>query len=215
MCCNDVNIFLSPYDVLRLKNALGINSQVFISRYTVSPFHKDQSIPVIALKMNEDTRNCPFVSDTGCQVYQDRPWACRMYPLNEDEAGTFLVSDSYCNGHKESDKWSFDEWRKNQQLLNYDENNAAFRKLLSNSKLQQIIVRDPRKLDMLFMVFYNIDKFRLFIFKSSFLDRFIIDQKTIEAIREDDAQLLNFGIKWLNFSFFGEPFFEINKGYNS
>ena len=33
-CCSDVNIFLTPYDVLRLKNRLGISSQEFLDKYT-------------------------------------------------------------------------------------------------------------------------------------------------------------------------------------
>ncbi len=34
-CCRDVNIFLSPYDILRLKNRLAMPSGDFIERYTV------------------------------------------------------------------------------------------------------------------------------------------------------------------------------------
>ena len=32
-CCRDVNIFLSPYDVLRLKNALNCTSGTFLDKY--------------------------------------------------------------------------------------------------------------------------------------------------------------------------------------
>lgn len=82
-CCSDVNIFLTPYDVLRLKNRLGITSQEFIDLYTVFPVEKHLQYPVLVLKLREDeTKNCHFVNpDTGCTVYEDRPWACRMYPV--------------------------------------------------------------------------------------------------------------------------------------
>ena len=33
-CCGDVNIFLSPYDVLRLKNQLGMSSGDFLDKHT-------------------------------------------------------------------------------------------------------------------------------------------------------------------------------------
>jgi Fe-S-cluster containining protein len=81
-CCGDVNIFLTPYDVLRLKNALGLSSEDFLAQYTLLPFHPGQMLPVVMLRMREDEgKRCPFVTEQGCGVYADRPWACRMYPL--------------------------------------------------------------------------------------------------------------------------------------
>lgn len=35
-CCRDITIFLTPYDILRLKNGLGISSQKFLRNYTLS-----------------------------------------------------------------------------------------------------------------------------------------------------------------------------------
>jgi Fe-S-cluster containining protein len=50
---------------------------------------------MVVLKMNEDNdKRCSFVSETGCRVYNDRPWPCRMYPLNMNDDGTFsLIAD--------------------------------------------------------------------------------------------------------------------------
>ncbi|HKJ01944.1 MAG TPA: hypothetical protein VJ997_05800, partial [Longimicrobiales bacterium] len=39
-CCHDVNVFLTPYDVMRLKNRLGIKSGEFLDRYTLAPVQK-------------------------------------------------------------------------------------------------------------------------------------------------------------------------------
>ena len=50
---------------------------------------------------------------------------------------------------------------------------------------------------MFFLVSYNIDKFKKFIFESSFLDRYKIDDETIKKIKEDEIARLEFGIKWL------------------
>jgi uncharacterized protein len=81
-CCGDVNIFLTPYDIIRLKKSLNITSGEFLRKYTLCPFDKNLKYPVILLKMEEDEKNrCPFVGDDGCRVYPDRPWSCRMYPL--------------------------------------------------------------------------------------------------------------------------------------
>ncbi len=99
-CCQDVTIVLTPYDILRLKNRLGITSEDFIDQYTLPLTKPDSGLPVFILKMGEDPdKRCPFVtSDQGCAVYSERPWACRMYPLDtrEGEEGDeeyFITAD--------------------------------------------------------------------------------------------------------------------------
>ena len=36
-CCGDVNIFLSPYDVLRMKKRLGMTSSDFLEKHALMP----------------------------------------------------------------------------------------------------------------------------------------------------------------------------------
>jgi len=80
-CCNDINIFLTPYDVLRMRKAIGLPSKEFLKRYTIALLGND-GLPLVVLKMMEDEKkSCPFVTLDGCSIYQDRPWSCRMYPL--------------------------------------------------------------------------------------------------------------------------------------
>jgi hypothetical protein len=55
------------------------------------------------------------------------------------------------------------------------------------------------------MATYNLDKFREFIFESSFLDRFEVEEDLVNAIRENDEALLGFGFRWLKHCLFGEP----------
>ncbi|MGD9134326.1 MAG: hypothetical protein PVF78_11800, partial [Desulfobacterales bacterium] len=52
-CCRDITIFLTPYDVLRMKNALQISSSDFLAKYTTTLIG-DIGLPVVALKMLED-----------------------------------------------------------------------------------------------------------------------------------------------------------------
>ena len=54
------------------------------------------------------------------------------------------------------------------------------------------------------MVFYNLDKFRDFVFNSTFLKRFEIATHTIDNIKNDDIKLMEFGVDWLKFCLFGE-----------
>ena len=81
-CCSDVNIFLSPYDILRLRKRLGISSTEFLEKYTLLPVQEDMTTPVVLLRMREnEAKSCPFLTENGCGVYTDRPWPCRMYPV--------------------------------------------------------------------------------------------------------------------------------------
>jgi hypothetical protein len=66
-------------------------------------------------------------------------------------------------------------------------------------------------MEMYYMVCYNLDKFRRFLFESTFFDRFEIDEARREAMRNDDVELLKFGFEWLKFSLFGEKIMKIKE----
>ncbi len=58
---------------------------------------------------------------------------------------------------------------------------------------------------MLFTACYDLDKFREFVFDSTLLQRFEVDEDFVEEMRYDDEALLRFAFLWLRFSLFGEP----------
>ena len=41
------------------------------------------------------------------------------------------------------------------------------------------------------------EKFKAFVFESSFLDRYKVDAATLKKIKADEVELLKFGLKWL------------------
>ena len=49
-CCRDVTIFLTPYDILRMKNKLGISSEEFIAQYTLPMTGTDSGLPIFVLQ---------------------------------------------------------------------------------------------------------------------------------------------------------------------
>jgi hypothetical protein len=57
---------------------------------------------------------------------------------------------------------------------------------------------------MFFMASYDIDRFRKFVFESSFLSRNPMEASMIENLRSDDVALLEFGLKWLKGLLFKE-----------
>ena len=66
---------------------------------------------------------------------------------------------------------------------------------------------------MFFLVCYNIDKFREFVFNSTFLKRYDLSKEKIEEIKKDDIKLLQFGFEWLKHSFFqtGQETFKVKE----
>jgi hypothetical protein len=53
------------------------------------------------------------------------------------------------------------------------------------------------------MVSSNVDRLKRFVFESSFLDKYDVDQETLDAIKTDEVALLRFGLKWLQTALFG------------
>ena len=210
-CCQDVTIVLTPYDVLRMKNALGIPAGDFIDKYTVIFQKERRLIPMVVLKMDEETKRCPFVSEKGCAIYEDRPWPCRMFPLDMNDDGTFglIAEESLCQGFKEDQKLVISEWLLEQGVAIYDEMNALFAQITSPLRAEELDIDNPKIYQMTFMALYNLDKFRDFIFQSSFLDRFDVDHVTIEKIKRRDIELLKFAFDWIKFGIFGQKLFQI------
>lgn len=211
-CCGDVNIALTPYDVLRIRKRLGITSGEFLSRYTIVPFSKNQKFPFVLLKMRDNERkSCHFVGEEGCKIYADRPWACRMYPIgvaspsaDEEEKFFFILDEDPCEGHGHGTTWSIATWMKDQAVDEYDVLGEEFKEITLNPLFQQGETLKPAQMDMLFMVLYDLDKFRRFVFESSFLEKFNLTETEIEKTRDDDVELLRLGFRWLKFCLFRE-----------
>lgn len=215
-CCGDVNIFLSPYDILRMKQRLGISSGEFIDRYVLMPVHKEMKTPVLLLRMKEDERkSCPFLTGDGCGIYSDRPWPCRMYPLGlaaqkdtpdgwRGERFYFLLQEEGCEGFREPRRWTVREWLDGQEIDPYDEWGEAFKELTLHEFFVSGGSLSPEKMHMLFTACYDLDKFREFVFKSTLLQRFDVDEDLVEEMRYSDEALLRFAFLWVRFSVFGE-----------
>ncbi len=216
-CCGDVNIFLSPYDVLRMKKRLGMTSGEFLEKYAITPVQKDMRTPVVVLRMNEDqSKTCPFLTEAGCGIYSDRPWPCRMYPLGlaaskdtpdgwQGERFYFMLQEEGCRGFEESQEVTVRQWLEDQGLDDYDRWGEGFKELTLHEYFESGGYLSPEKMHMLFTACYDLDKFREFVFGSTLLQRFEVDEDLVEQMRSDDEALLRFAFLWLRFSLFGEP----------
>ena len=212
-CCADVSIVLTPYDVLRLKKALRMDSSEFLDQYTLVPFTEEQKIPAVILRMDPETKKCPFVSGQGCSVYADRPWACRMYPLGvaepknpspSDQAFHFLVREEVCRGHGRGQSRTVRQWLADQGIDEYEMMGASFRDLMLHDFWDKGETLAPPKIDMYYMACFDLDRFRRFVFETRLLSLFLVDEARVEALRADDEELLEFAMQWLRFSLCGD-----------
>ena len=222
-CCADVNILLTPMDVLSLSRRLGITTGEFIARHTLTPITKDLHLPVLMLRMGEEPeRRCLFVGTEGCDVYQDRPWSCRMYPVGmglpparageEPQPVYFLFEDDYCKGRTEPKVWTVDKWRTDQGVAAREEIEAGYREIVSHPWFIGGRQLDPKRMEMFHTACYDLDKFRDFVFDSTFLSRFELEDSLVATLRDDDVALLRFAFRWLRFALFAEPTMKVRKG---
>jgi uncharacterized protein len=210
-CCQDVTIVLTPYDVVRMKKALGISSGEFIDDYTILLTKQDKLIPLVVLKMNDEDRRCPLVTKDGCSIYEDRPWPCRMYPLDMNDDGTFriIADSSRCRGLQTDEAWPISEWLIGQGVAIYEEMNILLSQVTAPLQAGGLDIDNPQIHKMMFMALYNVDRFREFVFKSSFLERFELDPVTVEKIEKSDIELLKFSYDWVKFGIFGQKTFAV------
>jgi len=213
-CCSDVNTFLTPYDVLRMKNALSLTSSEFLEQYTITLLLKDQEFPAVVLKMRDDEhKNCPFITPEGCAIYEDRPWSCRMYPLEivppKTKEGTeqfcFIAEKSFpCLGFEQDKEWTVTEWLTDQEIDVYNKKSQPYMDITSQKDFLEGKDFGPAKTQMFYIAFYDLDRFRRHLFEGRFFSLFNVEEEAIKKIKTDDEELLEFGARWLKFSLFGE-----------
>ena len=212
-CCRNKHLPLSPYDVLRLKRALRLDSDTFLVEYAVYSLDSRSGFPVISLKMREDAeKTCPFVCDEGCRVYNDRPTACRLFPLGRaSKAGGqgerrdqffFLQDIPGCLGKGETKEWSVEQWLKDQGVLPYMAINDKMLDLLFHPKREVGKPLDDRQLQKLIVACYNLDEFRTFVAETKLLDASRVDAETRSRIEKEETALLMFGLAYLTATLF-------------
>ena len=215
-CCKNIDIVLTPYDVLRLKNNLGITTTEFIANFANFYEVDGHGLPGLNLKTKEDMKTCEFVTENGCAVYVDRPTACRYYALGNmvmrkkdssvAETGYFIVKEGHCKGHFEAHEQTVAEYRQDQGLQEYDEMNLGFQELVLKKKSSGPTVGAPsaRSMQLYFMAAYDMDRFREFIKSDGFKDVFDLPAVEFEKIISDEEALLNFSQRFLKQVLFGE-----------
>jgi Fe-S-cluster containining protein len=223
-CCGNIKIVLTPYDIQQIRKRLNMEAADFLHTYTQPVYLEKTDFPGVAIKLTEEGR-CPFIKSKteGCMIYSDRPTACRYYPVGmanfhegAQEGQTaeefyFVVKEPHCKGFEEDKNWTIREWREDQGVDVRDEMNKEWMELVMRRKsfgYQATLSEQAKR--MFFMASTDLDQFRSFIFESSFLQTYDVDQETLDKIREDDVELLMFSYRVLASMLFGTDDVKVN-----
>jgi Fe-S-cluster containining protein len=214
-CCRNADVTLTPYDIVRLKSRLGMDSGEFLKKHAV-PFEMDaDKVPGVKLRTDEEGA-CLFMTEQGCSVYEDRPASCRYYPVGHlamrpKEARTestsyFLVKEDHCRGHDEPREITIAEYRKEQDVEIYDDMNREWFQVMLKKKSAGPTVGKPPEmsLQLFFMCSYDLDRFRRFVLSDNFKQTYKLDDRFYREIKEDDIALMKFGFRLMKQVLFGE-----------
>lgn len=222
-CCHNIQIVLTPYDIMILRKRLNMTAHDFIVQYTEPAYLEKTDMPGVRIKLTEENKACPFVTPEGCTVYEDRPTTCRYYPVGmadfheggedvKEEKFFFLVKEPHCKGFKEDKRWTVGEWRADQGVDVRDEMNKEWLRLIMRRKSfgHQANLSEAAQ-RMFFMASTDLDHFRRFVLESSFLETYEVDEETVENIKEDDVALMLFSFRYLANTLFGAEGMRVRK----
>jgi Fe-S-cluster containining protein len=215
-CCRNLNLFLYPYDIIRLKQILGISSETFLDQYVDIVMREGNYFPDVLLKMSENSdHSCIFCEAEGCRVYAERPYTCRTFPMeyglqyaadgHNPELIGFLRPPDFCLGSQADDQWTLQSWV-------HDQGADQHQKMAKQwSEVKRLFQKDPwgdegpqgKRAKMAFMASYNMDAFRAFVYGSSLLKRFKVKTELLKKMRTDDVALVRFGFDWIRLSVWG------------
>ena len=215
-CCRNLNLYLYPYDVIRLKNRLNISSDALLDKHTDIILRDIDYFPEVLLRMSDNIeKTCPFLTESGCSVYRDRPDTCRTFPVEQGilfhaetqktELVHFYRPPDFCLGQYEKKTWTTQSWVKDQDAVLYNKMTVRWAELKRLFQTNPWGTQGPQgpKAKMAFMATYNMDRFRDFLFNSTFLKRYKVKSALLKEIKKDDAKLMTFGFEWVKFTIWG------------
>jgi Fe-S-cluster containining protein len=212
-CCRTATIMLSPYEVLRLSRNLGLATREFLTRYTRREMEGQSDLPLVFIDLSQTPGGgCPFVGESGCQVYPQRPAACRLFPITMGsrlsqrgiEDFYFCRKLEFCRGFEGGEEWTVASWQKNQGFIEYVEARRQWLEILLRQGLQGPLAAEARVLDLIFALMYDPDTFRRLAGAPVFRQTWELENETLESLQRDDLALLNFSCRFLTDFLFTE-----------
>lgn len=216
-CCSALDLMLMPYDALRLRRATGQSSREFVREYADMTALPGVGLPLLHLHMQDTAaKRCPFSrADFTCAVYENRPSACRTYPLGRAtrpgaqgvEEQIFVIREPHCKGFAETSQWNPATWMTDQGLGAYNASNDRFMALASSLRGQAECTGQrlgQQQAGMAGLALYQPDDFQRFLVGSQLMDRLDMSAARRDAVLHDEEACLDFGFDWLELSLLGQ-----------
>lgn len=204
-CCSDLDLVLTPLDVLRLRHHLAMPSKTFFDQFAQIVMAPDTGLPMLKLRMDTSPKHpCPFVSPKGCTVYPARPGACRIYPMGRAstmENGQvverfFLIREPHCRGFEEQKTWTPTAWMADQAVAEDSRFNDLFMELFAVQR--QTGRRLPQqKAHLVLLALYALDDFKPFLVRMGLPDKFGLTEEARQALLDNEKDRLLFALNWL------------------
>ena len=214
-CCAELTLPLTPYDVLRLRRQLGMGGEDFLRTFATLRSFPDTGFPLPLLRMLESPdAPCPFVTPAGCSVYEDRPGACRCYPLGRGaRMGAdgvaerfFLVREEHCRGFDHGTARTPAQWFASEGMDSYTAFNDRYMRLMALVRATEKQL-EPRLATTAVLCLYQLDKFRELITAMRIFSRVEVPPDEQARIMEDslagDEAALGFALDWMELVIFG------------
>ena len=205
-CCRQLELALTPYDILRLRQATSLDSADLLRDYIIIEQDDTEIFPRYYLTMVDDGQaSCVFVGDGGCAVYQHRPGACRTYPLgravsreHDGHMSEFfvLLREPHCLGFAEKTVQTIDSYNKSQDLEKYNRFNDMLTEIQQHHNIRNGIRLNASQISDYRLALYDIDTFR-----KKMAGNLVDEDKPIEKL--DDEALLTYSFNWLKETLFG------------
>jgi Fe-S-cluster containining protein len=206
-CCRELELALTPYDVLRLRLATGLSSADLHERYIIEERTPEEPFPHFYLTMVDDGRaSCVFVNDEGCSIYPHRPGACRTYPLGRGTTRVqgriseqfVLLREPHCKGFEEKTLQTPKSFMQSQELASFNLFNDRLTAITQHPRIKQGMRLSAAQLDLYKLALYDLDTFR-----AQLSDNLIESPLDIpDAVYGNDERLLQFGLDFIDKLFF-------------
>ena len=215
-CCRNIDILLTPYDLLRLKRRLGLTSRALIDAHTRDFTLDAHGMPGLKLATKPGTQECVFLTPEGCGIYEDRPAACRYYALGllslrktgspDDEDSYFVVKEDHCLGHFEPHEQNVADYRTEQGLPPYDDANREWRRIILKKRSAGPTIGTPssRSFELFFLASYDLEGFLAFVTSPGFQELFELEPDFLQQLCDQEEIRLQFALRFLRQVLFGE-----------
>jgi len=102
----------------------------------------------VLLRMADNPqKTCPFLIESGCRIYLDRPDTCRTFPIEQgmlydadrkkETPAHFFRPPDFCLGHYEKKEWTIPSWTRDQEAELYLQMKIRW------AGLKQLFQKDP------------------------------------------------------------------------